>query len=325
MAVLGLDVGATKTHALIVDQTGEVLGFAREGSGNWEGIGLAAAGELYARVVKNALSQASLSAGELVGGGYGLAGLDWPSDRRRLRPLIDQLGVGGPQVLANDAFAALWAGTRDGYGVVVIAGTGTTTAGRNRDGQEARTLGLSYPFGDFGGAVDIVRASIYAVATAFTGRGSPTALSERLVKITGSQAVEDLLEGLVRGPLKLDASFAPHVFEVAQDGDEVAQQIFRRAGRELGENAIAIIRRLGLDSAAFDLVLSGGMFRSQYHVLLEELEKTVHHAAPFANPVLLSAPPVVGAVLLAFDAVGTPMSDESYQRLLNKASAIQDL
>ena len=143
MAVLGLDVGATKTQALIANHQGEVLGFAGEVGGNWEGMGLAAAGEVYARVARQALTQAGMSAGELAGGGYGLAGLDWSSDRGRLRPLIDRLGVGGPQVLANDAFAALWAGTRDGYGVVVIAGTGTTTAGRNRDGQEARTLGFS--------------------------------------------------------------------------------------------------------------------------------------------------------------------------------------
>ena len=58
---------------------------------------------------------------------------------------------------------------------------------------------------------------------------------------------------------------------------------------------------------------------------LKVVEEKTEDAAPFANLVLLSAPPVVGAVLMAFDAAGTPMSDESYQRLLNKASEIQEL
>ena len=36
---LGVDVGGTKTHALIADDTGQALGFATGGPGNWEGVG----------------------------------------------------------------------------------------------------------------------------------------------------------------------------------------------------------------------------------------------------------------------------------------------
>ena len=322
-AVLAVDAGATKTDVMVVCDDGVILSFAKGQCGNWESIGLEAAGAVYKQTTREALSVASLSAEKLCAGGYGLAGLDWPSDHRRLRPLIERLGVRGPQVLVNDAFVALWAGTGNGRGVVVIAGTGTTIAGRNSAGYEARTLGMGYPFGDFGGAQDLVRAAVHAVATAYTGRGPSTALSGRLVEVSKARDVGDFLERLARRCLRLDAAVAPHVLDVARAGDQVAQGIFRRAGHELGENAIAVIRRLGLETEAFDLVLAGGVFRAESRMLLDGLEQTVLAVAPLVNPVLLQEPPVVGAALLAFEAVGTPLSGDSFVRLLEEAATLQ--
>ena len=37
---LGVDGGGTKTHALIADAQGHVLGFGAGGPGNWEGVGV---------------------------------------------------------------------------------------------------------------------------------------------------------------------------------------------------------------------------------------------------------------------------------------------
>ena len=322
-AVLGMDAGATKTHVMVAGEDGAILGFAEGECGNWERVGLQTAGAVYAQTVREALSVASLPAERLCAGGYGLAGLDWPSDCKKLRPLIERLGVGGPQVLVNDAFVALWAGTGDGCGVVVVAGTGATVAGRNRSGDEARTLGRGYPFGDFGGAQHLVQAAVEAVARAYTGRGTPTALSERLVEVTTARDVGDLLERLARGGLRLDAAVAPHVLDVARGGDQIAQGIFERAGRELGENVLAVAGRLGLDTEAFDLVLSGGVLRAGSRTLLDALEQTVRAVAPLVKPVLLHEPPVVGSVLLAFEAAGTPLSGDSCRRLLEEARTLQ--
>ena len=319
-AVLGIDAGATKTHALVASDDGAILGFAEGQCGNWESVGLEAAGVVYAGAAREALSTAGMSPEQLCAGGYGLAGLDWPSDRVRLLPLIERLGVGGPQLLVNDAFVALWTGTGDGCGVVVIAGTGTTVAGRNRSGEEARTLGMGYPFGDFGGAGDIVRAALHAIAIAYTWRGAPTALSDRFLQLTGSRNAGELLERVARGSLELDAAMAPQVLDVAQGGDKVAQEIVTRAGRELGENSVAVIRRLGLEGEAFDVVLAGGVLRAGDRTMLDTLEQTVRRKAPLANLTLLTVPPVVGAVLLAFDAAGPPLAGDSYHRLLEKAA-----
>jgi len=62
---------------------------------------------------------------------------------------------------------------------------------------------------------------------------------------------------------------------------------------------IAAIQKLRMDCEGFDLVLAGGVFRSCSPLLLEMLQETVQAVAPDARPVLLEAPPAVGAVVLA--------------------------
>ena len=318
MRFVGADAGGTKTHALVADESGEVLGVGRAGTGNWEGVGLDVALAALRQAVGEALSAARTSPQEVTAAGYGLAGLDWPSDEARLRPLVEELGLSGPSVLVNDTFVALRAGAREPWGVVIVAGTGTTVAGRNRRGEMARTLGLGYPFDDWGSAPDLAQAALHAVARAYTGRGPATALSNRLVRLVGAADVADLLEGVSRWrynlfPLVADVVRA--LMEEADGGDGAAREIVLRAGRELGGGAVVVIRRLGMEDEEFDLVLAGGLFRSANALLLDTLRGTVQAVAPGARPVRLDVPPVVGGVLLAMDAVGWAVTPEVRRRL----------
>jgi len=318
MRFVGVDAGGTKTHALVADESGEVLGVGRAGTGNWEGVGLDGALAALRQAVGEALSAARTSPQEVTAAGYGLAGLDWPSDEARLRPLVEELGLSGPSVLVNDTFVALRAGAREPWGVVIVAGTGTTVAGRNRRGEMARTPGLGYPFDDWGSAPDLAQAALHAVARAYTGRGPATALSNRLVRLVGAADVADLLEGVSRWrynlfPLVADVVRA--LMEEADGGDGAAREIVLRAGRELGGGAVVVIRRLGMEDEEFDLVLAGGLFRSASPLLLDTLRGTVQAVAPGARPVRLDVPPVVGGVLLAMDAVGWAVTPEVRRRL----------
>lgn len=323
MRFVGVDAGGTKTYALVADEAGEVLGVGRAGPGNWEGVGLDGAQAALRQAVGEALTAARTSPQEVTAAAYGLAGLDWPSDEVRLRPLVDALGLSGPAVWVNDTFVALRAGAREPWGVVIVAGTGTTVAGRNRWGEMARTLGLGYPFDDWGSAPDLAQAALHAVARAYTGRGPATPLSDRLVRLVGAADVPDLLEGVSRWrynlfPLVADAVQA--LMEEADRGDAAAREIVLRAGRELGGGAVAVIRRLGMEGEEFDLVLAGGLFRSATPLLLETLSETVRAVAPRARPVRLEAPPAVGGVLLAMDAVGWEATPEVRQRLARGAT-----
>ena len=322
MRFVGVDAGGTKTHALVADESGEVLGVGRAGPGNWEGVGLDGALAALRRAVGEALSAARTSPQEVTAAGYGLAGLDWPSDEARLRPVVEELGLSGPAVLINDTFVALRAGAREPWGVVIVAGTGTTVAGRNRRGEMARTLGLGYPFDDWGSAPDLAQAALHAVARAYTGRGPATALSDRLVRLVGAADVADLLEGVSRwryNLFPLVADVVQALMEEADGGDGAAQEILLRAGRELGGGAVVVIRRLGMEGEEFDLVLAGGLFRSATPLLLETLRGTVQAVAPGARLVRLEVPPAIGGVLLAMDAVGWAVTPEVRRRLEEEA------
>jgi N-acetylglucosamine kinase-like BadF-type ATPase len=317
---LGFDVGGTKTHALIVDQTGRVHGVGLAGPGNWEVVGLEGTFQALARALDGALTSAGLDVVGLSAAGYGMAGLDWPSDEERLAPVIEQLGVPGASVLVNDAFAALRAGARDGCGVAVVASTGTTIAGRNRHGGHFRTFGHSAKWGDFGCAIHVVWLATRAVGHAYFGRGRPTALTQRFVDLYGVGGVPEMVEKISRGQAEQpDGWLAALVFEVAAEGDAVAQGIVRCVGQELGRNAVAVAGRLGLVDEPFDLVMVGGIFRSGSKILLKALLEPVRTGAPLIRPVDLRVPPVVGSTLLAMEADRVQISTETWRRLSAEA------
>jgi N-acetylglucosamine kinase-like BadF-type ATPase len=308
--LVGVDGGGSKTHCIVVDVDGELLGFGDAAASNWEGVGLEGARSALAEALAEATHQAGVSLAELAGAVFGLGGVDWPSDVDRLQPVIESLGVKGPHRILNDTFIALRAGTDDGVGVVIVAGSGTTVAACNHSGEMYRTLGQGGPlFDDFGSAPDVAERAVQAVARWFTGRGPSTVLVERLCEVTGAADVAHLLEGLSRGTLAVPAA-APIVLKEAEAGDGVARKIVRNVGSALGESAAVAIRRLHLEDEAFDVVLAGGLFRGLIDLLWDSILEPVTAAAPGAKLVRLEAPPVVGAGLLALELVGAEAGPE---------------
>jgi N-acetylglucosamine kinase-like BadF-type ATPase len=313
--VLGVDGGGSKTHALVADPQGEVLGFATAGRSNWEDIGLEAAGAALAEAVGGALDAAGVTPAELAASAFGLAGLDWDSDRPILAALVDPLGLAGPRRLENDSFIALRAGTSQPFGVVVIAGTGHVAAGRDPAGRTFRTYGLGPMYGDFGSATDVAEEAVRAVADACTGRGPATTLSRLLPPLAGCAEPEELLQALSRGLVALPAA-APLVLSEAEAGDTAAQAIVLRAGTSLGEAAALVAGRLELGQEPFEMVMAGGLFAGRNRLLETTLIEVVHRVAPRAAPVHLHCKPVVGAALEALDLGGPPATPEVRDRLI---------
>ena len=138
--------------------------------------------------------------------------------------------------------------------------------------------------------------------------------------LTGAEDPQALLEGLTLGQLTLPPSAAPLVFQVAVEGDRVAQDLIRWAGQELGSLAVGIIRQLEFPDEPVEVVLAGSFFRGG-PALIQPMQETVLAEAPGARLVRLAAPPVVGGVLLGMERAGVPYS-EARQRLLDSTAGL---
>lgn len=300
---LGVDIGATKSHALICDEQGQAVGVGIGGPGNHESVGKAGFECVLKIVTAAAIEKACISAADIAGAGYGIAGFDWSEDEPMMHEVIASLDLTAPYAVMNDAGPGLLAGSSNGWGVSITAGTSVNGRGRDAQGRQAKMTGNGLAFGEIGGGGELVRQAVIEISKAWSMRGPETCLSEGFVETVGAHDVEDLLAGLARGRYKLGAAIAPLVFQAANDGDAVAQGAVRWMGEGLGDLACGIIRQLDIAQLAFDVVLSGSIFKGS-PLIMDGMQAVVWDLAPQARFVHVTAPPVVGAVMLGMEQAG---------------------
>ncbi len=300
---LGIDIGGTKSHALLTDAAGNAVGFAEAGPGNHEDVGYTGLIAILTELVDSLERTTGIDRRQIAGAGFGVAGYDWPSERVPTLEAIAALGLTCPVDAVNDTIIGLLAGAEQGWGVALVAGTSNNCRGWDRLHREGRVLGNGPWFGEHGGAAELVMRAVRDVALAWTQRGPQTRLTDAFVAYTGAQDAADLLEGLSQEVYALNADAARLVVQVAHDGDEVAQAALRWTAEELGSLAVGVIRQLVLQDEVFDVVLVGS-FYNVGPLLMEPLAATILGEAPHARLVRLEAPPVAGAVLLGMLAAG---------------------
>lgn len=324
---LGVDVGGSRTRALIADAAGRALGYGEAGAGNHEVVGYEGLRSAVGAAVQGATTETAKSLGEadpdgdgaaakilasIRGAGFGVAGYDWPSEEgETLENLSAAVALRCPVILRNDAALGLAAGSDAGLGVNLSAGTSNNCYGLWRRGSvevEGRIAGAGPVVGEEGGAVEIAIDSVRAVNHARILRRGPTSIAALLLERTGLADADALIEAIAAGVLTPDPAWAPLVFRAAAEGDEAALAIIDHAGSELGESAAAVVRQIGAEREPFDLVLSGSLF-SLSPDLFAGAEKILRPVAPRFRLVRLVTPPVVGAVALGmrgcgFDPVG---------------------
>ncbi len=315
--VLGVDGGGSKTHALVVDETGRVCGFGEGGGSNYQVCGIQSAMGAVGQAVRDALDESGLSPDEVEIGCFCMAGADFPEDYAILQEGLEGLALARSAVIKCDTMAALRAGLTRPWGVVVICGYGFNAAGRGKDGREETFPAVGWISGDWGCGGDLSREIIRAVMRAWDGRGMPTRLTGLVLDAMQSSSEEALLMSLYRREVDEQAvlGLVPLLFEAAVDGDEVAARLIVASGRELGSSANVIIRRLGLEEEDVEVVLAGGVFKGKGSLLLDTIAEAVHQQAPRARLVPLKHAPVFGAALLALEAMGVTVTEDVYGEL----------
>lgn len=313
---LGADLGGTKTHVMIADETGRVVGFGEGGPGNHESVGYEGFRRSLHEAARGAFQTAGLRADRIAGSGFGVAGYDWPNEKTPTLNVISTLGLGGAVDLVNDVELGILAGSPRLWGVAVVSGTGCNCRGwdetRTRFG---RVTGGGSEFGENAGAGELMFRTGIALGDAWTGAGPVTALTDAFCRRFNVPDLASLLQGLVCRDFQLSAADAPLVFEVATLGDQVALDVIRWAGQGLGRMANSVIRQLHFEDIDFDLVQIGSMFDGS-PLLSDEMKKVVLETAPKVNFIRLHEPPAMGAVLLGMEAAGRQPSPTIRQNLI---------
>ena len=309
--VLAVDGGNSKTDVALVADDGRLLAAIRGPTTSHQAVPFETGMTRLASLIEQVRGAAGVRELPVVGA-YALAGADTPRDVRALTTGIEGLGLATRTVIRNDTIGALRAGTDRGWGVVVICGAGVAAAGIAPDGRTARLDALGAISGDWGGGNDLGWAAVAAAARAADGRGPRTRLAREVPAWFG-----------VRTPGALTAAFyaervserrigelAPLVFRVASEGDAVARSIVDRQADEVVAMAGAMLRRLRLTRLDADVVLAGGVFRTDETGFWARVRSGIAAIAPGAVVARLTAPPVAGAALLALDelAVGADVA-----------------
>ncbi|MGH3138410.1 MAG: N-acetylglucosamine kinase [Gaiellales bacterium] len=309
-AVLAVDGGGSKTDVALVSAKGDVLGVARGPTCSHELVGLGGVVGALRPTVDAALRQAGIAAdnGPVADvGAFALSGADLPSDDRRLLRVLRTAEWAGSELVANDTFAVLRAGTDRGWGIGVVCGSGINCTGVGPDGRTVRFPAV----GEFPGAADgggwIGEMGLGAAVRGRDGRGQRTVLERTVPAHFGVRRPWSVLEGIRNGLIARDRvvlELPPLVFAAAAEGDAVARSIIDALADEVVTMVVASLRRLRLLRAEVDVTLGGGVFRAEDPAFVTRIRAGVCETAPNARVAVLDGPPVIGAALLGLDHAG---------------------
>jgi N-acetylmuramic acid 6-phosphate etherase len=311
--VLGVDGGGTKTvaHLAEVDSAGEVfiIGRGQAGSSNMKAVGVEQALANLSQAIEQTGLQLSRSTPAVSVAVLGLSGGGRPEAKAIIENWNQSIRLAERAVLVHDALPVLMAGTLDGHGVALIAGTGAVAFASNANKQTAVVGGWGYWFGDEGSAYWIGQAALRAAAHDADCRGPATTMTSRILERLRVSEPRDMLTALSKqGDVRQAiAELAPLVSVAAGEGDSPAQNIVEKAAAHLAVLVQTAANQTKLGNT-FPLALAGGVLTGST-LIRELLSKRLAGAGFNPMPIEVVSEPVKGCLTLAVNELRSSSQD----------------
>jgi glucosamine kinase len=299
---LGVDGGGSKTTCAVGDES-SLLATVTVGGSNITRVGEAGAREALQEAIREACRAAGINPQQVFRACVGAAGAGRPQIADIVRNIVTEI-ISGKIEVVGDMEIALAAGFGAGPGVIVIAGTGSISFGRDAQGKTARAGGWGFAVSDEGSAHWIGRAAVGAVLRAADQAGDERIERDRewpaarlFLELKTAWNVESL-EQLAR-TANTNADFAilfPAVLAAGEAGDKAAREVIAQASRELAQLAGIVLCRLFPRQRSTTLpdvpmAMAGGVFR--HATMIREL---FYNEVRAANPDVVLNPEVVDPV-----------------------------
>lgn len=307
MYILGVDGGGTKVHAVIGNESGQILAEGFGGPGNYQTCGEVQCSVSIEKAISSCLEQLAISKSDLSYGVFGLSGYDEPLDYAVLDRLVDLIMDSIPHKVMHDSWIGLRSVSEDNFGVISICGTGGATTGRNVKGDSIALRNLGYITGNRGGGHEIVKEAIHYAYRSEEGTYIKTALETVIPSCFGVKnldEVTDILRLEEDWPTEdISVKIPPEVFRLAHEGDEVCKALLNEMGTTLGQYASGVIKRLGMEKEKVPCVLVGSLFRQNHPMLNDFYIDEVRKTAKEAYVIIPEIAPAYGALYYAMDEI----------------------
>ncbi|MEM2088822.1 MAG: BadF/BadG/BcrA/BcrD ATPase family protein [Thermoproteota archaeon] len=308
--VVGVDGGGTKTAAVLLTVDGKIVSRSETGPSNHHNVGVERARKAIEEACIEAVRTAGVETKDVEIVVASLAGLDCNLDFKVMEETVRGFPI-GRITLVHDSMAALYATNAGRESAIIIAGTGSSTAGINKRGEYARAGGWGYLLADEGSGFYIAKKGVAAALLEYEERGPRTMITRLLMEKFNAKTPDEIIWHVYTKGISIVefARLAPLVTEAAMKGDEVAIRILRDAGVELANTVSGVIRRLRMEEDEFPIGLIGGVFKAG-GLVTKPLEETIRAIAPKAYLTSPRLPAVAGSSLIALEKAGVEINSE---------------
>jgi N-acetylglucosamine kinase-like BadF-type ATPase len=305
--VIGVDGGGTKTHYALFDTEGNFIEIVEGGPSNHEHFkdGYDETKIILKKHIDILLRNNCLEMSDIDYAVFGLSGADVSKQYAELSSRISDIGVKRFKV-CNDGFLGVKAGSKKGFGICSINGTGHSCAAIDKNGNWLQIGGTGYMFGDAAGGGYLAEMLVKSVYDSFFRGGKKTVMTKMLFEALGITSENELVEAIYNITLKNKLAltgFSRFAFYAANEGDEVALELLRYIGNETAKAVIGAIRRLDFGSEEIDVVMAGSLYvKGENPALVDTFKQEILSAVDQKiRFTVLNVPPVMGAVLWAIE------------------------
>ncbi|MGL6233875.1 MAG: N-acetylglucosamine kinase [Segniliparus sp.] len=300
---LGIDIGGSKTHA-VASLAGETVLDHTTGSANLQSVSRELVGqrldEIFALV--DTRSVGSICAGA--------AGAD---SERQIGSLAGMLRERAPlaEVAVVHDTELLLPAARKRTGIALLSGTGSVAFGSVRGGATARAGGWGYLLGDEGSGFWIFREAVRHTLRSDDRGEDQGELGRQLLSHCGCASAVELLDHVYEHQERgVWAKRAELVLALAEQGEPVSARIREQAANALAGLATTVQKRLDREQSrlgqrplagTLDVVLAGGLLTNA--PVFQSVVSAKLYEAGFSEVSVLEAPPALGALLLAEEAL----------------------
>jgi glucosamine kinase len=293
--IVGVDGGGTKTRCAVSDGA-TILGRGVSNGCNIVRLGEATARASIQSAIRKAFHAARLKHESAQAACIGVAGSAVPHVREAILSIVREV-LTCPIAVVGDQEIAFEAAFGDSAGILVIGGTGSIAFGRGTDGRAAHSGGHGFIISDEGSGQWIGRTAVADCLRALDA-GAECELMPLLLKAFHVSTVGELIQAANAVPLPNFSELLPIVLAASRDGDAIAIELLKKAGRELAALAKLVAVKLAMEHESFRVAMAGGVFE-HCTLVREEFESSLRSSNPQAIVIGGVVEPLLGALALA--------------------------